>query len=141
MAHRYMFNGKRCEIAETIYQWIPGTMINDNRFRLRYDDGSEQTVSVHDFRGSQRLNSADDLTKFEALLQHPEFSHISHRRNVGQNVLHVYRRDRESPSGCILLGGAMDDDAARAILAKYGKSAQQAGLMGDMAASQGMRGF
>jgi hypothetical protein len=84
---------------------------------------------------------AAQLARFRDALAAPDFSHVTHGHTVNPNSYHVYRVDRRSPSGCMLVASAAHElPGAAIVLAASGKHATQGACRGDSAARRAMTG-
>lgn len=85
-------------------------------------------------------SKAAALTELAQVLQRSDLSHATFRPWCGTDVLHVYCRDPESPTGVRLVGGCTAWPEALALLDASALRQQAPGQMGEAAARAGMRG-
>jgi hypothetical protein len=70
--------------------------------------------------------------QMKVFLAHPDFRHVSRRSWCGCTMLNVYRVDKDSPSGCLLIGGVEEGPAVLRVIEEAGVSIYAGGCMGNV---------
>lgn len=116
--------------ARLLPKALAGTIVGDVEYTIQSGDAEWRA-----------LEKELHYREFEDALTAEDFSHVSHRSWCGRNQLHVYRRDVDSPTQCLLrTSGDGDDPRIQAIMRRRGKHSVLGGQRGEMACRRALRG-